>query len=419
MNEIREFVMQQPMFETHEHLKDFAEFDEDRFQRKSDRGFRDFLSYAVADVEVAGATGDWMRDDRRFFDRWQYAATTGYGEAARLAVRKLFGLEFCYENREEINRAYWDFMEGKSAAQIYGELYRIANIRGVIVDRYQDSFKRLEIFQGAGYPPFMKQTIRFDRLMMEVPSEEMSVFEKESGVSVHTLKDFTDALRSYATKARAAGKLAAFKMALSYQRPLGFDNVSPRVAAKVWDDHRMGRKPALVPLTDYLVHFVLQMSVELGVPVQMHTGYLAGTRQDLRRADPSPLIPLFQQYDKARFDLFHAGWPHSEMFGAIGKNFPNVWLDLCWAWAMSPRQMERILYEWLGEVPYNKIFGFGGDTWTPFTMLGYAEQARRGVANVMERVVREGLYDAKTAADIARRILHDNAAEFYTDAKTD
>ena len=109
----------------------------------------------------------------------------------------------------------------------------------------------------------------------------------------------------------------------------------------------------------------------------------------------------------------HAGWPYSEVLGSIGKQFPNVWLDMCWAWAMNPVQMERILDEWLAAVPCNKIFAFGADTRFPFMMVGYATQARMGISNVLERKVQRKEFDTRTAEFVARRIMSENALEFF------
>ncbi len=80
---------------------------------------------------------------------------------------------------------------------------------------------------------------------------------------------------------------------------------------------------------------------------------------------------------------------------------------------MNPVQMERTLDEWLSSVPSNKIFGFGGDTWSPFSMIGYAEQARKGIANVMNKKVLSGEYDLDTAKFVAERIMYKNAQEFF------
>ena len=57
--------------------------------------------------------------------------------------------------------------------------------------------------------------------------------------------------------------------------------------------------------------------------------------------------------------------------------------------------------------------GYGGDTGLPFAMVGYAAQARDGIARVLERKVDRGDYDLATARRVARRILRKNARELY------
>ena len=46
-------------------------------------------------------------------------------------------------------------------------------------------------------------------------------------------------------------------------------------------------------------------------------------------------------------------------------------------------------------------------------MLGYAIQARNGIANVLERKVRRKEFDTKTAEFVAKRIISQNALEFF------
>jgi len=114
-----------------------------------------------------------------------------------------------------------------------------------------------------------------------------------------------------------------------------------------------------------------------------------------------------------RFDVFHASWPYSEFIGAVGKEFPNVYLDLCWAWAMNPIQMERILDEWLAAVPCNKIFTFGADTFSPIPQIGYTIQARNGIAAVLEKKLARGEYNTETAKFVAQRIMLENGRDFF------
>ena len=217
----------------------------------------------------------------------------------------------------------------------------------------------------------------------------------------------------YAEKARQAGKLGGMKSALPYSRRVDFEHSSFADAERAFEAMMQGRQVELRPLHDYLFHRFVQRAREFNLPIQLHTGYLAGNWGSPGNGNPELLVPIFRRYRGVRFDMFHAGWPYSEVAGAIGKAFPNVYLDMCWAWTMNPVQMERILSEWLSAVPHNKIFGFGGDTGSPFPMVGYALQARRGIANVLDRKAASSEYDLATAKRVARRIMHENAQEVY------
>jgi predicted TIM-barrel fold metal-dependent hydrolase len=213
--------------------------------------------------------------------------------------------------------------------------------------------------------------------------------------------------------------LACFKTAIAYVRDLDFKQVSFEKASTIFGKIRMG-KPCedIRPLHDYLLHMQLRWADTYGLPMQIHTGYLAGNWQDIRQGDPSKLIPLFIEYPNVRFDLFHASWPYSEFMAAVAKQFPNVSLDMCWAWAMAPVQMERTLDEWLSSVPNNKIIGFGGDAISPFASIGYAVQARMGIANCLERKIKRGEYSQATAEMVARKIMWQNGLEIFPTFKT-
>jgi hypothetical protein len=42
-------------------------------------------------------------------------------------------------------------------------------------------------------------------------------------------------------------------------------------------------------------------------------------------------------------------------------------------------------------------WAFGGDTWSPFGTVGYAKQARIGIANCLNRKIQRGKYSQSTA----------------------
>ena len=409
MSTLREFIEIEPLFDTHEHQAGFS-------QNWSEKTYEEFIDneYATADMSTAG--GDFKPGDSAHnFSIWKFVRTTGYGQAANLATEKLLKIPFREENAGKITEAIQNFVREKTGAEIYQELYRLANVKWVINDVEGPNITDLEFISQKHYPDFFRSALRYGReKTLTITSEEqIQDLEKEFDTSISSVSVLDEFFDDHTQKAYETGNLAAVKIAVAYARKLDFEDAAFSEADKIFSAIRRGRKINPKPLHDYLIHKIIQRAGSINIPVQIHTGHQAGNWQDVRFADPAHLIPVFQKYRSVNFDIFHAGWPFSEILGSIGKEFPNVWLDMCWAWAMNPVQMERILDEWLATVPCNKIFAFGADTGSPFMMLGYATQARQGIANVMERKVRRKEFDTQTAQFVARRIMNQNALEFF------
>jgi hypothetical protein len=414
VSKIREFVMAEPLCDNHEHQNGFAGLD----GRKHKLDYREFVGYAGADLATAGGVGGMPAPQeklsvKQFFDLWASVRTTGYGQATELASKAVLGLDYTAENAEAITAALAKFTAGKKARTLYKNLLAKAGIRWALNDCCWDSPTKLHFFDGSEHPEGYVQVLRYDAVLMVGSRDQVEGFERVFERPIQRLSDLDAALDDYAEKARLAGKLGGMKSALPYSRRVDFEQSSFADAERAFEAMMQNRQVELRPLHDYLFHRFVQRSREFGLPVQLHTGYLAGNWGNPGQGNPELLVPIFRRYRGVRFDVFHAGWPYSEVAGAIGKAFPNVYLDMCWAWTMNPAQMERILSEWLSAVPHNKIFGYGGDTGSPFPMVGYALQARQGIANVLERKVESGEYDLETAKRVARRIMHENAQEVY------
>ena len=75
----------------------------------------------------------------------------------------------------------------------------------------------------------------------------------------------------------------------------------------------------------------------------------------------------------------HTAYPYSDELVSIAKHYPNVWVDLCWAWSIDPYSSTDFVRRFLHAVPSNKLFGFGGDTFWPTAAVAYSIQARRGL----------------------------------------
>ncbi len=407
MSEIREFIFNEPLFDTHEHQGGYS-------QDWGEKRFDDFLAYTKADLATAGVPFD-PDDPQKTFEVWPFVRTTGYGQAVELAVRDLFGLDYSAANADAIDEAIQELFRGKTPKQIYENLFSRANIKWVVTDVTGQNITPLDSFSGDNFPAFFKCSLRFGRRQILLITEKSQIesLEQDMNWSIQSLADLDRLMDEHTQRAKDTGNLVAFKISMAYARPLDFADTALADAENVFAAIMKGQQVDAKPLHDYLMHRICERAEAFDVPVQIHTGYLAGNWGDIRKGDPASLVPLLQKYQNVKFDLFHAAWPYCEFLGALAKHFPNVWIDLCWAWAMNPVQMERILDEWLSGVPSNKIFGFGADTRSPLPVVGYAIQARNGIAAVMEKKLATGEYDLATAKFVASRIMHENAREVF------
>jgi predicted TIM-barrel fold metal-dependent hydrolase len=97
----------------------------------------------------------------------------------------------------------------------------------------------------------------------------------------------------------------------------------------------------------------------------------------------------------------------------MAKNFPNVFIDMCWLHIISPKVARESLAEWIETVPANKITGFGGDYLYVEGAYAHAEMAREVVAAVLAEKVRSGCLTAADARELAVKFLRNNAIDLY------
>jgi predicted TIM-barrel fold metal-dependent hydrolase len=142
----------------------------------------------------------------------------------------------------------------------------------------------------------------------------------------------------------------------------------------------------------------------------VHTGYW----DDFRELDPKLMLSFAPRRPDVRFDMFHLGAPMLRDAALIGKNLPNVTLNLCWLPLISQVQLDRSLDELIDLVPVNKIIAFGGDyrlcvqkAWGALVM------ARECAASALARRVDAGDFDRAEALRIAKLWFHDNPTRIY------
>lgn len=427
---IREFVMAQPLFDAHEHLVTLSEFEKDGL------GLETLGGYANADLVTArgprnvGDAPPPKPDDaefpKYFFDAWEKSRNTGYCQAVNRACKDIFGVEFNLRNFDALRRRIEELVSPDPKRWYREMLEKRANVKWAI----KDSINMPEQVAEGLYPDGIRVNYRDDALLCIRSRDDIAEREERWQRRVHSLGDLLDGLNQSISDCLATGKVTCFKIGVAYQRNLRFENATRADAERAFNrlmvaapGETHNRDTSIVsprrnsdemrPLHDYLTHQYIRRATDERLPIQIHTGYLAGNWNQMANVSPLQLTSLFLMYPRTRFDLFHSGWPYQEIMATLGKHYPNVWVNMAWSWTMNPISMERALDTFLDAVPHTKIFAFGGDTVTPFTTYAYAKQAREGIARVLERRIARGDMDEALATTVARRIMLDNGEDFH------
>nr|MDD6334953.1 amidohydrolase family protein [bacterium] len=364
-----------------------------------------------AALEAARRPGGDIR--ARFMALWPYwrvARHTGYGRALSRTALALYGMDFSPDTIEALSRAH-DNARGE------GHYARVAKMAGV---------SRCVLDSHVGYGPgdWYDRTLfvpvyRLDEWVMPT-SAWMDRVEKTQGVRLYTLEDYVRAMRAALLGAAEDG-FAGYKLATAYFRPLTFDFVPAyRAQQDYLDALRLRVSPGwdfelqVTPqLQDYLLHEALRVVEQTGLTLQVHTGILESNGADFTNADATRLIPLLNTYTGIRFDIFHINYPNWQPLSALAKGYPNVYLDLCWANSLSPVMARWAMREWLSSVPYNKISGFGGDSFFIDGIVGHASLARENIARALCLAMDDSGEGEDWALEVATAWLQDNPARLF------
>lgn len=407
--------------DTHEHLtpeKDWLSAEEGCVDFS-----RFFAHYASVDLISAGmphADMERLRASKTPLDEkwslfepfWLRAKNTAYCRAVDEAVRDLFDLP-------GLTAETYEPLAAKMLNMRKPGYYKL-----VLKDHGRIAVSILDLGPDGADPEFFAPVARLDHFIMVRTLDELRRLEEESGVSIHSLDDLKSALAAVFSAKREAGA-AGIKSGLAYVRTLNyeypsrnqaqdaFDAMFAHPSASVHDGVQGIPQGQAKALQDFMFHAVVQLCVEHDLPMQIHTGIQEGNGNYLQQTNPILMSDVFIKYPKARFDLFHAGYPYWEELGVLAKMFPGVHADLCWMNVISPAAARRALDEWLEVMPASKIFAFGGDYLFVEGAYAHAKFARHNVARVLSDKVDEGYFTLDNARRIADMILRENANEFF------
>jgi uncharacterized protein len=414
---LRDRAARMEIFDTHEHLW----HERDRLKKKLDC-FLLFSHYNDGDLVTAGMPREGIADLQNpaipletrwkaLAPYWPYTRATGYGRCILIAARDLYGVE-------DINdRTYHVLSDRIAAANKPGLYENVLKQKGRIELSVLDDLESRNGNPLQPEPKFYKLVTRFDYIILAGARKDLDLIERVTGVAIHDLAGLERALEKAVERAMAEG-LSGIKCALAYQRTLRFERVSredaTRAFERIFAPSASADEAVHKTLQDYLMHRMIQQAAERRLPVQIHTGMLAGNRAAIANTDPTHLSDLLNRYQQVRFDLFHGGYPYCSQLASMAKSLPNVYPDLCWLHIIAPVEAKRLLHELIETVPANKILGYGGDFRHVEGAYAHAQMARAITAEVLAEKVEGGYLKEEEAGFLLERILHHNGKDLFS-----
>jgi hypothetical protein len=425
---IKEAVDKVQMIDTHEHLLQ----EKERITRKFDLFETLLAHYASSDLISSGMPPEDLERVRSsklalkerwtiFEPYWERIQNTGYAKALNIAVRDLYGVDGINEKSFEKLASK---MEDANKSGLYQWILKEkSGIDISILDSLSVPIEEVD-------RKFFAPVTRFDDFVMIKERTDLEALAKRTGKPIHSFSDFIGALEFAFEK--ASKLIVGVKIGLAYLRSIHFEKTvqseAEEVFVNIFRQKRFRRvqvnnKTIRVPeglsieeakpLQDYVVHKIIQMAITKGLPIQIHTGIQEGNENIITNSDPTLLINLFREYKEAKFDIFHGSYPYTSELAVLAKNFPNVYIDMCWLHIISPYKARIALAEWLDTIPWNKILGFGGDYILAEGVYGHQVIARQNIAKVLTEKVVEDYFTQTEAIVLAEKLLRDNAKNLF------
>jgi len=377
----------------------------------------DLLSVTDDDEALARLTDASVPLEKRWpmlENAWRKTCHTGYAQVTRRVLKRFYGVE-------KLTLVALKGMQSKlqdlTDEELFDDILKEANIA---VRLFNGDLDVKNVLDGTA-----KLAPR-SRLVIGLPSyhsisncQAVQNLVAPLGRKVTSLDEYLAACREIFEGFKHFGAVA-FKDQSAYVRPIDYANPTRAEAETVFnwfmEDPRrtVGYPEQARPLDDYLFHEFMRMAREMDLPVQIHTGHMAGIRNDIVKTNAAGLTRVLELHQDVRFDLFHANWPYGGELLFLAKNYPNVTIDFCWANIIDPIYCQNLFKQALSSVPHSKIHGYGSDfgghadrAWA------HASIARDNIAIALSDMVDIEYLDLDEAKEVARMWLFDNANEFF------
>ena len=376
--------------------------------------------FGVTDREIARLQDVSVSTDDKWplFEKlWKSTEHTAYARVTKYVLREVYGVD------ELTRRTLYIVAEKLSDHNEESYFGRIsdAGIKALLVDV-------LGGLEG-GLGSFLDGTVTFPdiwRPLISLPGFHPNTFTRGTvddfaniiDTNVTSLDRYLEVVHELMMRCIKRGAIG-IKDQSAYSRIVSYDLATRSDAERLFnraisDGNNAVGWPESKPLGDYLFHRFMEFAAELELPVQLHTGHMAGIRNHVDKTNVAFLANVFDLHRNVRFDIFHGNWPYLGDLLFIGKNYPNVALDCCWLHIIDPAYSVELLERATLTLPHTKVHGFGGDYGdVPEFVVGHLDIARDNITRALIRLIESRWVSEDAAIDLAVAWLFENPNRFF------
>jgi uncharacterized protein len=414
---LRDYIENIPLVDCHDHSIECGPKYVDVIQTLVEGYFYSDIQSASSDADAAKMINANLPLEERwdvFEKAWKRTQYTGYAQVTRRMLKKFYGEnDLTLDALKRMQTRLLDLSDRKT----YEDILEEAKIVVRLEDIWPDQKKVLD--GTLVLSPRGKIVISLPGLHAIRDANMVAVTGAIIGKTITSLGEYLDVCREIFKGYKKFGAVA-FKDQSAYNRPIDYGNPTYAQAEEVFnwfmeDPRRSTSYPdGNKPLGDFLFHEFMRMARDLDLPVQIHTGHMAGIRNEISKTNAIGLTRVLELHRDVRFDLFHANWPYSGELLYLGKNYPNVAIDFCWANIVDPIYCQEMFKQILSSVPHGKIHGYGSDYGGAVDKAwAHAQIARDNIAMALADMVQIEYIDVDEAKEIAYAWLFGNANEFF------
>ena len=231
-------------------------------------------------------------------------------------------------------------------------------------------------------------------------------FAERIGCRIETFDDYLNMLDGL-LDTMAERHQVGLKNALAYDRSVNFDDVDEKAARRAWGQRNPTAEDRKA-FGDVIVDRLCRLAGERDVPFQMHLGSAR-----IRGSHPINAAGLIERHPNTRFLLMHLAFPWGRDLLGMAFVYRNIWIDLTWSALLSPTYFKQTLHEAIEVLPDESRMMIGGDNWHVEETYGAIGLIRRLIGEVLQEKVDDGYFKPEDARRLARKILSENASEFF------